>query len=139
MINTIVVGLSLWLFQIVDQTTSLYVIAGLTFLFGLCISLQYSGMNSLAYADITADDLSAATSIVSTVQQLAQSMGVAGAALFLRYYSRGSTPDVQLTPQVFHQTFFAMGVLTCLSVVIFLRLKPSDGHQMLKAPVQGGL
>lgn len=132
--NTLLVGLCLWLFRIIDQNTSLYIIAALTFLFGFLISMQYSGMNSLAYADLPGDDLSAASSITSTMQQIAQSTGVATSALLLHYYTNkyGS----QLTLQVFHQTFFALGVITFLATFIFVRLKINDGHQMLSDPSQ---
>ena len=126
----------LWAFRIIDKDTSIYMIAGLTFLFGFLISLQYSGMNSLAYADIATDDLSAATSIVSTIQQLAQSFGVAAGALLLRYYSSTATRHISLTPTTFHQTFFAMGLLDFLSMFIFFRLHTKDGHQMLTVPAQ---
>ena len=136
LLNTFLVGFALWAFQIVGAHTSIYVIASLTFLFGFLISLQYSGMNSLAYADISSDDLSAATSIVGTMQQVAQSFGVAASALLLRYYSSNSTEHFVLTPNVFHQTFFAMGFITFLSTLIFLHLKSNDGHQMLTTPAQ---
>ncbi len=128
LLNTILAGLFLWVFRIVDTETSLYTIATLTFIFGCLASIQYSGMNSLAYADISSDDQSAAISILSTIQQLSQSFGVAVCALFLRYYST----SLQLTPEVFHQTFYAMGALTILSALIFIRLKPEDGHQLLR-------
>jgi EmrB/QacA subfamily drug resistance transporter len=136
MINTIVAGFSVWAFRIINVGTPMYVIACLTFCFGLFISLQFSGMNSLAYADIPHEDLSSATSIVSTVQQISQSFGVASGALLLRYYSSGTSGNITLTPDVFHHTFFALGIFTFFTAFIFIRLKPSDGHQMLSAPAQ---
>lgn len=129
--NTLFVGLIIWTFQIINADTSPYIIALLTFVFGLLISMQFSGMNSLAYADTDSEDLSAATSIISTTQQLSQSFGVAVAALLLRFFSVG---QFILTPVVFHHTFLAMGLLTMVTVIIFFKLKPHDGHQMLKAP-----
>jgi hypothetical protein len=134
--NTFLVGFSLWAFRIIDEQTSIYVIAVLTFLFGFLISMQYSGMNSLAYADIPADELGSATSIISTMQQIAQSFGVAASALLLRFYSSNSSSTFSLTPSVFHQTFFMMGLLTFVSTIIFTRLNENDGHQMLSAPAQ---
>ena len=134
--NTIFVALSLWTFRIVNYDTPIYVIACLTFIFGTFISLQYSGMNSLAYAEIQEEDLSSATSIISTMQQIAQSFGVAASALLLRYYSLGGGEYFSLTPYVFHQTFFALGLLTFFTAFIFLRLKSKDGHQMLTVPAQ---
>lgn len=136
-INTIMVGLLLWGFQIINQHTSIVTIAILTFSFGLLISMQFSGMNSLGYADITQDDLSSAASIVSTIQQVAQSFGVAASALLLRVYSIPADEYFTLTPNIFHQTFFALGVITMLTAFLFLYLKSSDGYQMLTEPVQG--
>lgn len=133
MLNTILVALSLWLFMLVNANTSIYLIGVLTFVYGFLISLQYSSMNSLAYADLQTEYLSAATSVMSTMQQLAQSFGVAVAALFVRIFSSGSSEKFLLTTSVFHHAFFAMGVMTLFSTLIFIRLKPGDGHQMLRS------
>ena len=133
-VNTILVGLNLWLFQFITQTTSLYFIAGLTFLFGIFIAAQFTGMNSLAFADIHEDELSASTSITSTTQVLAQSLGVAVAAILLRFYSSYQGESLTLTLNVFHKTFFSTGIITFLSIFIFIFLKPEDGKQMLRTP-----
>lgn len=135
-INTVLVGLSLWTFMLITKATPVFVIALLTFMFGLLIALQYSGMNSLAYADITADEHSAATSIMSTIQQIAQSFGVALSALLLRVFSVHQDSSFELNIAVFHHAFLALGFITLISIFIFIRLKPEDGKQMLLAPVQ---
>jgi len=129
--NTLLVGLGLWAFQIINIQTSMAVIVCLTFLFGFLVSVQYSGMNALAYADIPPEDLSGATSIMSTIQQLAQSLGVAVSALLLRFFSATTHSGFQLTTHIFHLTFLAMGILTWCSTLIFVRLKSLDGQQML--------
>lgn len=129
--NTFIVGLVLWLFQIITVHTSVYIIATLTFIFGIFIAAQYTAMNSLAFADLGEDELSASTSITSTVQVLAQSFGVAIAALLLRFYSAHTESPLVLTIPVFHHTFFTMGILTFFSTLIFIHLKPNDGKQML--------
>ncbi len=131
-INTLLVGLVLWLFEIVDGKTSIYLIALLTFVFGVLVSLQYSAINSLAYADIPKEDFSGAVSISSTVQQLAQSFGVAVAAVLLRLFSQSTNNS--LLPVVFHRTFFTMGIITFLTAYIFIRLKPTDGYQLVNKP-----
>jgi hypothetical protein len=99
---------------------------------GFLLTLQYSSMNSLAYAEVSSDDLSAATSIMSTLQQLAQSFGVASSALFIRLFSFVFYGNLVLTPAVFHYTFFAVGFFTLLSTLVFLQLKPWDGQQLIK-------
>lgn len=133
-INTFLVGFALWLFQLVNQNTPHAVIACLTFGFGFLISLQYSGMNSLAYADIAPQQHSAATSIISTMQQISQSFGVALSALLLSVFSSLKSNDFALTPTVFHHAFLALGFLTFLSTLIFIKLKQGDGLSMLTGP-----
>jgi len=130
--NTLLLGVSISVFYFVNNQTSMYVIGGLTFLFGFLISLQYGGMNSLAYSEIEPDDLSSATSIISMLQQLAQSFGVAVSAFFLRYFS-ASEPEFSLTTTVFHTTFLVMGAITLLSAFIFMGLKEEDGGRMIEA------
>lgn len=137
MINTVLVGLVLAAFQIITKGTSVYVIACLTFLFGICTAAQYTAMNSLAFSEISSDDLSASTSITSTTQILAQTLGVAVGALFLRVFATFELSGL-LTTTVFHRTFLALSVLTVLSVLIFLQLKWNDGEQMLVEGVNVG-
>jgi EmrB/QacA subfamily drug resistance transporter len=129
-INTFLAGVSIWIFAIVNSTTSIYVISLLTFMNGFMLSLQYSCMNSLGYADVAPEDLSAATSMMSTLQQLSQSFGVAVSALFIRLFS-STSKDLVLTSPIFHYTFFAMGFFTILSSVIFIQLQKEDGRQMI--------
>jgi EmrB/QacA subfamily drug resistance transporter len=134
LLNTILVGFALWSFLLIDHSTPLYSIALLSFLYGFLISLQYTGMNSLAYANIAAEDISAATSMMSTIQQLAQSFGVAVAAILIRLFSIGLT-DPNLTITIFHESFFALGILTFCSLIIFMALKNDDGHELIDSPL----
>jgi EmrB/QacA subfamily drug resistance transporter len=130
-INTLFAGLSIWVFVIVNALTPIYLIGMLTFLYGFMLSMQYTSMNSLGYADVAPEDLSAATSMMSTLQQLAQSFGVAVSALFIRLFSQIFSDNLILTPLIFHYTFFAIGFFTILSSLIFIKLKKTDGEQMI--------
>ncbi len=127
LINTLLAGIAIWLFMLIKISTSIYIIALLTLFFGLMISLQYSGMNALAYADISTNDSGAATSIMSTVQQFSQSMGVAISALLVNYFSFGS----YLKISAFTNTFFFLGFIVLSSSFVFMRLKSTDGIQMI--------
>ncbi len=133
-LNTFLVGISLCSFAMIDSSTSIYIIGFLTFIYGFLISLQYTGMNSLAYANLDQEDISSATSIMSTIQQLAQSFGVAVAAMILSFFAHRLTGDTTLTVKTFHQSFFAMGILTLLSVLIFTQLKKEDGQELIEIP-----
>jgi EmrB/QacA subfamily drug resistance transporter len=126
--NTLFVAIMLWTFYLFNAQSSLYLMGGMVFVYGFLLSMQYSAMNSLAFADIDQENLSAATSVMGTLQQLAQSFGVAVAALCLRIFS---DDFANLNIADFHYTFIAMGVLTLFSALIFMRLKPEDGSAML--------
>jgi len=123
-INTALLGVGLWLFLFVHQGTPLLVIALLSFLYGVLASLQYSTMNPLAYAKIVPEDLGAATSIMSVMQQVASSFGVAATALILRASS-------SLSIAAFHNTFLILGLLTLISCSVFFVLKKSDGGSLI--------
>ena len=53
----------------------------LAFTYGFLTSLQYTSMNTLAYADVCDAKRARASTIASTVQQMAVSFGVAAASL----------------------------------------------------------
>lgn len=135
LLNTFLVAVSLCSFALIDASTSIWIIALMTFVYGFLISLQYTGMNSLGYANIDQHQSASATSIMSTIQQLAQSFGVAIAAILLRFYTQDAG-DSKLTVQTFHHTFIALGIITLLSMVIFLKLKKEDGQELINAPAQ---
>lgn len=127
-LNTLLVSISLWSFCLIGPSSSLYEISLLTFIYGFLIALQYTGMNSLAYAEVTEHDMSAATSIMSTIQQLAQSFGVAVSAILVSLF----TSHHFLSVNVFHQTFIMLALLTFFSGAIFLNLRKEDGEALLK-------
>ena len=136
LMNTFFVGFILWTFYFVTTHTPLFVIAILTFLFGVFISAQYTGMNSLALAEIPPEALSASTSITSTVQILAQSFGVAIGAILLRLYGSRINNLFHLTQTDFHRAFFTLGIITFMSAIVFLQLRKGDGEQMLVSVTQ---
>lgn len=127
-LNTLLVSISLWSFCSINASSSIYTIGALTFIYGFLIALQYTGMNSLAYASVNEQDMSAATSIMSTIQQLAQSLGVAVAAILVSLFSNQQV----LTVKTFHQTFLMLGIFTFLSGTIFLSMTKKDGEELIK-------
>lgn len=131
--NTLLSGISIWILSTISAETPLTIICFLSFMYGFILTLQYSSMNSLAYADIPHEDLSAATSIMSTLQQMAQSFGVGSSALFIRMFAFWFATQGTLTPKVFHFTFFAIGFFTLLSTIIYLRLSEEDGQQLISS------
>jgi MFS family permease len=126
--NTIVIGLLIMSFAAIGLHTTVTEIVGLAFLYGGFTSLQYTSMNTLVYADVTEEEASAASSIASTMQQMAISFGVAIAGLATAFF----LPErAYAIPAVFiggtHKAFLCLGVLTIVSTLVFRTLRSDDG------------
>jgi MFS family permease len=128
LLNTISIGLLIMLFANVGPGTPIWQIIMQGFLFGFCASLQYSSMNTLAYADVQPPDASMASTIASTLQQMSMSFGVATASLVTAVFipDRFHCSPSQLIHGI-HLAFIALGVLTILSAAVFAELTADDG------------
>ncbi len=126
--NTITLGLMIFLFSTIDIGTPAWMIVLLAFIYGFLTSLQYTSMNTLAYADVNAREASGASTIASTVQQMAVSFGVAtaslAAALFVPDRVHASGPEMI---HGVHLALLALGAMTIVSTAVFSQLKVGDG------------
>jgi MFS family permease len=126
--NTVIIGLMILLFATIGRSTPVWLIVGEVFCYGFFTSLQYTSMNTLAYADVSEEQASSASSIASTMQQMAISFGVACASLVTVFFLRD---HYRSNPQQFihgiHRAFFVLGGMTILSTFVFRGLKKGDG------------
>jgi EmrB/QacA subfamily drug resistance transporter len=126
--NTVMLGAMIMLFSTIDIGTPVWLIVGMAFSFGFFSSLQYTSMNTLAYADVNEEEASSASTIASTIQQLAVSFGVATASLAAAFFIPERFRDH--APQMIHGThlaFLVLGGWTILSTIVFSQLKSADG------------
>src|SRR6185436_2140343 len=79
--NTVALGALISVFATIGPTTPVALIALQVFVYGFFSSLQYTSMNTLAYADVADAETSSASTIASTMQQMSMSFGVAAASL----------------------------------------------------------
>ena len=126
--NTMILGLLIALFATIGVGTPLWLIVVQAFVFGFFTSLQYTSMNTLAYADVTEEQTSSASTIASTMQQMSISFGVATASLATAFFIpdrfHSSAPEMI---HGIHQAFLVLGGLTVLSAIVFRELKNDDG------------
>jgi predicted MFS family arabinose efflux permease len=101
----------------------------LLFIGGFFRSLQFTSINTIAYAEVEPQRVGRATALVSVAQQLAVSTGVAVGAMAveLTVYIRGGG---LLQAADFPPAFLAVAVISALSVLIFARLSPDAGAEM---------
>jgi EmrB/QacA subfamily drug resistance transporter len=126
--NTIALGCMIFLFSTIDTATPVWMIVLMAFTYGFLTSLQYTSMNTLAYADVSEREASGASTIASTVQQMAVSFGVAAASLAAAFF----IPDRlhAAAPAMIHGIHLALcalGALTIVSTIVFNALESGDG------------
>ncbi len=92
-------------------------------------SLQFTGINAIAYADIPQERMSRAVSFASVAQQLALSIGVALGAGVVQI-AREAHGGGALGLVDFHWAFLAVGCVSVASVFAFARL-PADAGAAL--------
>jgi MFS family permease len=127
-VNTILLGCNIMMFSLVGAGTPIVAILALGLMQGFFSSLQFSSINSITYADIDNRDASKASSIASTMQQMALSFGVASSALVAGFFL-SHIPQAQSVAFIggLHKTFLALGGFTILSSLIFRSLREADG------------
>jgi len=131
--NTIIVGILMMVFAAIGLRTPIWVIVSLAFGYGAFSSLQYTSMNTLAYADTTEIEASNASSIASTTQQMAISFGVAIAGLTTAFFLPGTTHANPLAVvRGLHKAFLLLGALTILSTFVFRSLQAGDGDDVAR-------
>ena len=126
--NTLMLGVMIMLFATIGAATPVWLIVLQVFCFGFLTSLQYTSMNTLVYADVSAEETSSASTIASTMQQMSISFGVASASLATAVFipDRFHTSAPQLIHGI-HQAFLVLGAMTVLSTIVFRSLKSDDG------------
>ncbi|WP_217705310.1 DHA2 family efflux MFS transporter permease subunit [Peristeroidobacter soli] len=131
MVNTVIVGLIIGSFALADRNTPLVLIVLLSFLVGSGNSMQFSSMNSLAFADIDARSSSMANTIASTMQQMSMSFGLACGSLLTGWYLGGlpQTDQIAVT-NALHAAFITLGIATIVSSLSFWALHAEDGQAL---------
>jgi len=129
--NTVLIGFFIALFAAIRPGTPVAWIVLQACAYGLFSSLQFTCMNTLVFADVKDEDVSPASTIVSTVQQLSMSFGVATASLVAAVFipDRLHSTSTQLIGGI-HHAFLLMGAFTALSALGFVELRPTDGESV---------
>jgi EmrB/QacA subfamily drug resistance transporter len=129
MINAVVSSIFLAACALFTVTTPLLLIMIILVVGGFFRSLQFTAINTVAYAEVEPAQMSRATTLVSVNQQLAISTGVA-----LGAFSVESTMLVrhvqELTAAEFAPAFMVVAVISAVSAYFFYQMPIDAGHQV---------
>ncbi len=129
--NTVLLGVLILLFATIGAATPVWLIVLQVSAFGLFSSIQYTSMNTLAYADVSGPAASDASTIASTGQQLSISFAVAVASLVTALFvpDRFHTAPGELLRGI-HEALLVLGAATIASTLVFRSLKRDDGSSV---------
>ena len=130
-VNTVLMGTTISMFAGLISSTPIILIVFLGLAQGFFNSLQFSSMNSMAYADIKTEDSSMASTIASSMQQMSMSFGLACGSLVTAWYLRDLPQSNQIAvTSALHYAFLTLGALTMLSSLSFWTLRTNDGESV---------
>ncbi len=126
--NGLLTAASLFACAFLSPTLPVPIIIAVLFFGGLCRSMQFTSLNTLGFADVPPNQMSAATTFASMVQQMTMGMGVAAGAIALRVaallrHDSASNPTIA----DFHLAFVLVGLIALISVLDFLKLDRAAG------------
>ena len=124
--NGILVAVALAACALFTAQTPYALIVVVCFLGGAFRSLEFTAINTLAFADVPADEMSDASTLNSTVVQLATGMGVAVASTAVHVAADGHAPTVG----DFRVGFLLGAVVALAGALLFLRLDRTAGVEV---------
>jgi EmrB/QacA subfamily drug resistance transporter len=134
-VNAVVSSSFLAAFALFHASTPAWIMIAVLISGGFFRSLQFTSINTIAYADVPSQRMSLATSFASAAQQLALSIGVGTGALLLHVAAamRGGTSVIAGD---FAPAFLGVAVISALSTITFLGLSGDAGAEVSGRPAR---
>ncbi|MEO5621012.1 MAG: DHA2 family efflux MFS transporter permease subunit, partial [Cypionkella sp.] len=133
-VNAVIAAVFIALPALFTQATPWQVMMLVLFVGGLSRSLQFTSINAIAYADVTSERLSSATSFSAVMQQLTGTIGITLAAMMLE--ATGALRGVAATDiGNFPLVFCLIAMMTLVSTFAFRRLSSRAGETLLAREV----
>jgi EmrB/QacA subfamily drug resistance transporter len=140
MVNCAVAAASIALCALFTATTPIAIMFAVLAVGGFFRSLQFTALNSMVFAEIPSEKMSAATSFSSMIQQLTNGLGIAFAAITVHLIHVGlGGGDAPLGATEFRIAFLAVALFSLTSIYYFRKMSPSagadvTGHHPLARP-----
>ena len=127
--NSLLVGISAACYALFRQDTPHWLLLITLLASGFFRSLQFTALNTIAFADVPTPQMSRASSLSAVFQQLSQSIGVGIAALLVHYTmlwrGSGMVNAANIAP-----AFLVVGLLSMLSLAFFIPLSKDAGAEL---------
>lgn len=128
LVNGALTALTILACALLSPGMSRTLIIAVLFCGGLCRSMQFTSINTIAFADVPKPRLSGANTFFSTMQQMSMAMGIAFGAVALRLALLfHGTKDAKLAVADFRAAFVLVAAAAAVSVFDFVGLDRHAG------------
>ncbi len=127
-LNGLLCGMSIGVFAFIPVSLDWVILATILFSAGVVRSVQFTTMNTLAYADIVAAERATAATVAAMMQQVTMLLGVALAVAALRISSLVTGSGTDLAE--LRAALLAMGIVGLMGALGFLRLASHTGQDV---------
>jgi EmrB/QacA subfamily drug resistance transporter len=131
MVNAAIAGAAIAIYGAFSPGTPVWLIWFIVLAGGIFPSLQFTGLNSLAYADIPTRDIGRATSLSSVIQQVSLGLGVTIAGLVLQISHRVQGHS-SIVWSDFWPAFLVVGLFSVASIPVTMRLPANAGEEIAR-------
>jgi len=121
-----------------SPSSSLAFIIPVLFIGGMCRSMHFTALNTIAFADIPKPQMTGANTLFSTAFQLTMGMGIALGAIGIRLGQLIAPPLGLALPAIeFRLGFVLLGIVALLATIDCWRLDPKAGDNVSRKPAPG--
>lgn len=100
--------------------------------YGACMSVVFTVVNTLTVSELSQQQASAGSTMLSVAQQMGIGIGIAVSAVILGLYRSYFIGTEQVLQTAFHYTYFSMAMFGLLLIAVLAYLKASDGEHLAK-------
>jgi len=133
-VNTYIASVCILGIAFFKPDTPHYIVIGFLLIGGFFRSLQFTSQNTLTYADIPPQLMSKATTLSSMLQQFSLSLGVGTGAMLLNFTLQHQGA-MTMEANDFWPAIAGVSIISCLSVLFFIPLKPDAGAEISGYPL----
>jgi EmrB/QacA subfamily drug resistance transporter len=137
--NGALAGASIALCAVLSPDTPVPVVVAIMLVCGLTRSMQFTGLTSMAFAEVPHPQMSSANTLFSTTQQMSMGLGIAVGAVVLHLTAAArDTGGAIYDVTDFRITFLVVGLLALSSLLSFVRLRHDAGAEVSGHRRSGG-
>jgi EmrB/QacA subfamily drug resistance transporter len=128
--NSLLVSFMYCVCCIIQPGIPKWVIGMILFGCGVARSVQFTCLNAIAFADISAEEMNAASTLYSTFQQAAMALGIAFGAIAMQWAIASSGLADHYNVHNFRIVFVAMALVAAISSIGYIRMDSRAGSTL---------